>query len=194
MQAGVDPCRELLEVSPMPHSFSGGVRVDRTYRSSLQGFYAVGEAAGGIHGACRCAGNAASQAVISGMLCAEAIAEHGAHQVTLNRRFPCQRRIEVGIFARYKPEIQRIAAQGLAVYRSEEGLRSALAQLSDIQSSQPVRQDEDTQDLCLAVQRMLLAALARRESRGTHLRIDYPQENPAFAHSIVWQKERREKA
>jgi len=194
MRAGVDPCRELLEVAPMPHSFSGGVRVDRAYRSTLQGFCAVGEAAGGIHGACRCAGNAASQAVISGMLCAEAIAEQGVHQVTLNRRFPCQRRIEVGIFARYKPQIQRIAAQGLAVYRSEEGLRNALAQLADIQSSQPVRQDEDTQDLCLAVQRMLLAALARRESRGTHLRTDYPEENPAFAHAIVWQKEQKEEA
>lgn len=61
--AGIDPQHELLEVAPMAHSFSGGVRVDRQYRSSLAGLYAVGEAAGGVHGACRCAGNAASQAV-----------------------------------------------------------------------------------------------------------------------------------
>lgn len=192
VRAGVDPCRELIEVAPMAHSYSGGIQVDRAYRSNLQGFYAVGEAAGGIHGACRCAGNAASQAVVSGMLCADGVAASGAYQVTLNRTFPCERRIEIGIFARYQGSIQRLAAEGLGVYRSEAGLRTALEQLAHIQGEQAVRQDEDTQDLCLAVERMLIAALARRESRGTHLRTDYPEENPSFAHALVWQRKQEE--
>ena len=70
----MDPNKELVEVGPMAHSFSGGIMVDGNYESTVAGFYAVGEACGGVHGACRCAGNAASQATLSGFICAQAIA------------------------------------------------------------------------------------------------------------------------
>lgn len=187
MRAGVDPCRELIEVAPMPHSYSGGIQVDRGYQSAVKGLFSVGEAAGGIHGACRCAGNAASQAVISGMICADAIAESGMCQVALNRRFPCERRIEIGIFGRYRPVIQEWMARGLSIYRTEETMQAALKEIQRISREQAVRQDEDTQDLCLTVELMLRAALARKESRGTHLRLDYPDQDEAFAHSLSWQ-------
>ena len=192
MQAGVDPCTELLEVAPMSHSYSGGIQVDRNYQSTVKGFFAVGEAAGGIHGACRCAGNAASQAVISGMICADYIAASGVCQVALNRRLPCERRIEIGIFGRYQPRIQRLVAKGLPIYRSAEVMEAALREIRAISLEQPVRQDEDTQDLCLTIELILQAALARKESRGTHLRLDYPHQDKAFGHSLTWRKNREE--
>lgn len=190
--AGIDPQHELLEVAPMAHSFSGGVRVDRQYRSSLAGLYAVGEAAGGVHGACRCAGNAASQAVVSGMICAETVANSGEVYVQLNRRFPCEHRIEPSIFERYAPRIREVATRGLSVYRSKASLTEALTELETIQTERPVQLDGATSDLCLTVRLLLRAALARRESRGVHLRIDAPDMSDAFAHSLVWGKGRDE--
>ena len=50
MDNGVDPNKELVEVGPMAHSFSGGIMVDGNYESTVAGFYAVGEACGGVHG------------------------------------------------------------------------------------------------------------------------------------------------
>ncbi|MBQ9433387.1 MAG: FAD-binding protein [Synergistaceae bacterium] len=47
--------------------------VHSNYESDVPGLYAIGEACGGIHGACRCAGNAASLATLSGLLCTEAL-------------------------------------------------------------------------------------------------------------------------
>lgn len=188
MAAGVDPCQQLIEVAPMPHSFSGGIQVDRHYQSSLRGLFAVGEAAGGIHGACRCAGNAASQAAVSGLICADYLAESSACQLVINRRFPCERRMEIGIFQRYRPRIQQLAARGLPVYRSEETMMEAQEEIRRIAHEQPVRQDEDTQDLCLTLELMLQAAMARKESRGTHLRLDYPEQNPEYQRSIYWKK------
>lgn len=183
---GLDPNREMIEVAPMAHSFSGGIRVNRQYRSSLESLYAVGEAAGGVHGACRCAGNAASQAVLSGIICAEAIAQSGETQVQMQQRFPCERRIELGVYQRYAPRIQAIAQKGLPVYRTREAMQEALAQLDALSKEQPVRQDEDTQDLALAVRLMLIAALNRKESRGTHLRLDYPDMLPECERSFAW--------
>lgn len=189
-EAGLDPQHELLEVAPMAHSFSGGIKVDRQYRSALAGLYAVGEAAGGVHGACRCAGNAASQAAISGMICAEAVANSGAAHVQLNRHFPCEWRMEPAIFGHYAPRIRAVMARGLPVYRSEEGLARALAELDAIQNERPVQLDEATSDLCLTARLMLRAALARRESRGGHLRLDAPDMLEKYAHSLTWVKER----
>ena len=68
MAAGVNPAKELIEVGPMAHSLSGGILVDENMQSTVKGLYAVGEAAGSFHGACRLAGIAASQAVLSGAI------------------------------------------------------------------------------------------------------------------------------
>lgn len=87
MDNGVNLNKQLLEVSPMAHSFSGGIKVDSNYESTVKGLYAIGEACGGIHGACRCAGNAASQAVLSGLLCGEAVVKAIADKTGEKKNF-----------------------------------------------------------------------------------------------------------
>ncbi|MBR1672902.1 MAG: FAD-binding protein [Fretibacterium sp.] len=176
---GCDPKKELLEVGPMPHSFSGGIKVDRNYESSVPGLYAVGEACGGIHGACRCAGNAASQATLSGLLCAEGILRTGeldreiaGQPVSVKRAQEAQEK--------FLPELQRIAAHALGVFRNgpdlEEALRGAHAILSDPEAAK----DSLTVQTALAIHLIAKAALNRRESRGTHNRLDFPESSPEF--------------
>ena len=189
LQNGVDPKEMLVEVAPMAHSFSGGIAVDASYRSTLEGFYAVGEAAGGVHGACRCAGDAASQAAVSGVICAEKMVASGVLQSPPDVLFPCSRRVEIGIYSKFSDRIQPLMQQEMSAYRTKEGLSRALEEVESISREKAVIQDEDTKDLCIAAKLMLQAALDREESRGTHCRVDYPEMDSRFEHSLTYVKE-----
>lgn len=180
MRSGVDPCGELVEVGPMAHSHSGGILVDEGYQSTVRGLYAVGEAAGGVHGACRLAGNAASQAVLSGMICANAAAGSGRTQEAVTAWLPCCRRVEIGIYNRFAPRVKALAETGLAIYRDGTVIRDCLRQVEEVLASKAAWMDEELLDLALSVKLMLRSALHRQESRGTHQRLDYPRTDPAF--------------
>jgi len=184
LNAGCDPSRELIEVAPMAHSFSGGIKINRDYESTVRGLYAVGEACGGIHGACRCAGNAGSQACLSGLICAEAVArntqwdrqirEHGISYVT-----------NLSVRARLLPELQKIAAGALGIFRDGAKLQEAQARVQAMRDELAATPDSFTEQSALAIDMIIRAALLRQESRGTHNRIDYPDMDPAFQKEIT---------
>jgi len=173
MNNGVDPCKELVEVGPMAHSFSGGVQVDTNYQSNISGFYAVGEACGGVHGACRCAGNAASQATLSGLLCAEAIKRMGISEVDVNE-YPIAYNKCQEIYDRYVPKVKEIAVKVLGIYRRSEALNQAKETLDKILVSEDIGEDTQTKQIVESIALMVRAANNRKESRGTHMRLDYP--------------------
>ncbi len=177
IQSGCDPKKELLEVGPMPHSFSGGIRVDGNYESDVPGLYAVGEACGGIHGACRCAGNAASQATMSGLLCAEGIMRTGELDREISER-PAVYRRDDSVRAKYLSELRKIAGHALGVYRNGTDLTAALEAAQKIMNDPETLKDDMTQQTALAIHLISKAALNRKESRGTHNRTDYPDSNP----------------
>jgi len=173
MGNGVDPCSNLVEVGPMAHSFSGGIQVDTDYQSNIQGFYAVGEACGGVHGACRCAGNAASQATLSGLICAEAIERTGI-SVADEKEYPAEYNKCQKIYDRYVPEIKEIAVKALGIYRKGEILDQAKETLDKMLESDDIEKDTLTKQIVESIDLMVSAALNRKESRGTHMRLDYP--------------------
>lgn len=179
MNSGCDPNEQQLEIGPMAHSFSGGIKVDRDYASNVKGLYAVGEACGGIHGACRCAGNAGSQAAISGLLCAEGIVRRGGLEREIFQR-PIMFREDVALRERLLPELRRIGAQALGIYRSGEEMEAAGAAVRSILEKPATQADSFTEQSALAILMILQAALNRKESRGTHNRLDYPETDPAY--------------
>lgn len=177
MNNGCDPKKELLEVGPMPHSFSGGIKVDRNYESNVSGLYAVGEACGGIHGACRCAGNAASQATLSGLLCAEGIMNTGELTREVSEH-PVSVKQDNSAREKFLPELQKIAGHALGVFRNGPDLEKAVSATQDILDNPEA--DSLTAQTALAIHLIAQAALNRRESRGTHNRLDFPNASPEF--------------
>lgn len=184
INSGCDPNEQQLEVGPMAHSFSGGICVDSNYASNLRGLYAVGEACGGLHGACRCAGNAGSQAVLSGMLCAEGITKTAQLNLKIFEK-PVTYRCDETVRSCVLPELQTIGAKSLGIYRNGSDLETGLSAVQKIMNEQKIVRDTFTEQCAQAIAMILTSALNRKESRGTHNRVDYPETNPAYEKEFV---------
>lgn len=63
---GIDLTSSLVEVGPIAHYHMGGIRVETTMETRVEGLYAAGEAVGGAHGANRLSGNAITEAFVFG--------------------------------------------------------------------------------------------------------------------------------
>lgn len=183
MDNGVDPNLELVEVGPMAHSFSGGIWVDGNYESSLEGLFAVGEACGGVHGACRCAGNAASQATLSGLLCAEAVnklsRKNDGNEASIDYK------VDEEVFNKYVPKVRELAVDALGIYRKGELLKAALTDLENMEAQDDLKNDTEASQIVESVRLMVQSALTREESRGTHMRIDFPESSDEFKRKII---------
>lgn len=170
LAGGLDPNQSLVEVAPMAHSFSGGIRVGSDYQSSMRGLYAVGEACGGIHGACRCAGNAGSQALLSGLICAESIAD--AQPVPVETAPVADYHADKEVRETLGEQARLIAAEALGITRDGNTLEKARQQLTTLLADPAAKKDTRTLQSITAMLRMVEAALARKESRGAHHRVD----------------------
>jgi succinate dehydrogenase / fumarate reductase flavoprotein subunit len=79
-ELGVDMAEEPVEVAPTAHYGMGGVQVDDTGETSVEGLYAIGETMAGVHGANRLGGNSLAETIAYGEITGEAIAERLAER------------------------------------------------------------------------------------------------------------------
>jgi len=174
IKAGVDLQKVFLEVAPVAHSHSGGIRVKEDYQTNVGGFYAVGEAMGGIHGADRLAGNAATQALVSGILGAEEILgrEHWnilnsnikIHKIQRNKK----------VYKKVVPKVKNIVNKIIVIEREENALIEGIKELKQILNSREISDDDYSKKITLSSLLIAKSCLIRKESRGNHFRIDYP--------------------
>ena len=179
--AGLDVKHSLLEVGPMAHSHSGGLEIDSRCRTNIPGLFAAGEAAGGMHGACRMAGNAATQAAVSGLMAAASMAEFPAKDLPGLPEIPRFSENQ-SLRAALLPHIRETVSNYVERERDGNGLKKARAALAELRT----RAADDTFTEQCALSGLLLAeaALAREETRGTHNRTDFPEQREEFTCSI----------
>ena len=156
-EAGLDPTRERIPVSPASHYMMGGVVTDLHGRTSVGGLYAVGETAcTGLHGANRLASNSLSECFVFGARAARAGLDEPA--VTASGASPPP----VTPLERPRRATQEALWRDAGITRTREGLE---------------RLATDPHPLARLV---AACALRREESRGAHQRADFPAVDPAL--------------
>jgi len=171
---GIDPRHAPIPVVAAAHYHMGGIAVDMTGRSSVAGLYACGEvAATGVHGANRLASNSLLEAVIYPERIARDIrSRRGAGSATVAVG-PI--RADAPAVAGFPDEwraLRETMYAGIGVERDAESITRALAVLHPLATESP---SEDVRDAALVGTLVAQAALRRRESRGSHVRTDFPQ-------------------
>ncbi len=160
-EAGLDPGRSLVPVAPAAHYAMGGIAVDLNAGSSVPGLYVVGESScTGLHGANRLASNSLSECfVFARRAVGEALSAPPAAEPTASERSAL---LAVCAPAVASPETKAALWRDAGIERDETGLSRLL---------------DDPHPLARLIAR---CALTRQESRGAHMRTDFPDLDPAL--------------
>jgi succinate dehydrogenase / fumarate reductase, flavoprotein subunit len=202
--AGIDITKEPMEVGPTTHYMMGGVRVDaQTQMSTLPGLFAAGECAAGLHGANRLGGNSLSDLLVFGKRAGEFAAqfakdaaepnpspeevEHSANWALA----PFDRADQADNPYKVQRDLQKTMQAQVGIVRSEEEIADALPKLEELRRRSELAAVDgnreynpgwhtalDLHNLLTVSEAIARAALARKESRGAHFRLDYPDKNP----------------
>lgn len=186
---GIDPAAELVPVSPGIHYFMGGILVDEHHRTNIPDLYAAGECACAYHGANRLGGNSLLGAIFGGREAARTAILQLSGKTEAGHASPQDRRTCRAVTeaeGSIHEEMTQLLAKGLAALRDKETLETALNRLVELrtQAESTDASDELRSELLLG-EAMLRCALARKESRGAHTRLDFPDTDEVMRKTTV---------
>jgi fumarate reductase flavoprotein subunit len=198
---GVDPAHEPIPVLPAVHYTMGGITANGKTESTLPGLYSVGECSSvGIHGANRLGSNSLTELLVFGKVAGvEAAAHarrtaHGNDAAVASLAKDAQRRAESFVtrpsggerIATLRREMAKSMEDGCGIYRTAATMQATCETLAELKHRYRTVQVQDKSkawntEWLLAIelgylldvaQAMAHSALNRRESRGSHQRLD----------------------
>jgi succinate dehydrogenase / fumarate reductase flavoprotein subunit len=211
--SGLDPSKDLLDVRPVCHYMMGGIHTDIDGRAEMHGVWAAGEAAcNSAHGANRLGANSTSECIVWGNITGRMAADY-AMQCRPSGSWPGhmvaeeEKRIYDGIFRGRGDANPYEVRQALTdmmndrayVYRSERDLTEGLRTLRFLRGSAWKHVEDSAKEyntnfvnvmeldsMFRVAEVVLVGAINRRESRGSHARTDYPVRDDAnFLHHTL---------
>ncbi len=207
---GVDISKEPMEIYPSMHHMMGGIKINEWGETIVPGLYAVGEVAGGVHGANRLGGNSIAEGQVFGRRAGIAAAKF-SKKIKYTRLPKDQIKSEQArIFSfvvrkngviphAVEDKLKQVMWDKVGIFRDEKKLieaKKAIAKLKLEAKKMKTRttlkeRNRDLQD-CLEIENMLAtaesvieAAILRKESRGAHSRTDYPKTLDVWRKNIV---------
>ncbi|WP_420633343.1 fumarate reductase/succinate dehydrogenase flavoprotein subunit [Candidatus Palauibacter sp.] len=206
--AAVDITTDAMEVGPTTHYAMGGVKVDpETATTCVPRLYAAGEVAAGLHGGNRLGGNSLSDLIVFGR---RAGADAAAAARDLELADIDEGELEAATSAALAPfgrtdgrnpfhlqeELQQIMQDKVGIARTEAALREALAEVQRLRGALDTCSIAggrafnpgwhtwlDLHAMLTVSEAVVRSAIERRESRGAHTRIDYPDSDPGLGRS-----------
>jgi succinate dehydrogenase / fumarate reductase flavoprotein subunit len=196
----VDITKEPMEVGPTAHYTMGGVRVDpETQESRIQGLFAAGECAAGMHGANRLGGNSLSDLLVFGRIAGLHAAKFAKSQpvksldpseideASREALAPFERAEGPNPFLLHE-DLKDKMQQYVGIIRSEDDLKKGIDHIERLKEAlSRVKVDGnrhynaswhqaiDMRNMLVVSEAMARAALLRKESRGAHAREDFPE-------------------
>ena len=204
---GIDITREPIPVVPAAHYQCGGVLTDENGASSLRGLYAIGEVAcTGLHGANRLASNSLLEACVLAHRCCLAIGREPKpnHDNSIDSlELPAWVSgdavdvDELVVIYHNWDEIRRLMWDYVGIVRTTKRLQRAATRLRNLEREiQEFYWDfKITTDLLelrnLATVAALIvdSALLRRESRGLHFTLDFPEQDERFRRFTILRRQ-----
>ncbi|MBU0480175.1 MAG: L-aspartate oxidase [Proteobacteria bacterium] len=190
LRHGIDITREPIPVVPAAHYMCGGVLTDKMGRTSIRNLYAFGESAcTGLHGGNRLASNSLLEAVVF------------AHQAFLqcevdwpelkNLTLPAVPEWDAGSAARIEEcvlishnwdQIRRLMWNYVGIVRSDKRLALVVERLAPILKEVNQHYHDylltpdlvELRNIALVAELIVRCATLRKESRGLHYNVDYP--------------------
>lgn len=201
----LDIAKEPMEVAPTAHYSMGGIVVDpATHASEVGGLFAAGECTAGLHGANRLGGNSLVETLVFGRRAGEAAATFSRERESQLRssRVVDQAHDNLDSLIHNGTELSRALQRAVrdimwercGVVRDASDMLQALGVLDEVRSLLPrvdVRPSEegwgdlaqvlDVEAMLGTAEATLRGAIAREETRGAHIRSDFPQLDPELA-------------
>ncbi len=211
----IDISKEPMEVAPTAHYSMGGIKVDPyTHSTNIEGLFAAGEVAGGLHGANRLGGNSLAEILIFGKMAGKYAAEY-AKNLEINIRSTksisnalnnIDMLIKSGdeLVIPLQNELSEIMWKYAGVIKDEYKLKKGLEKIAELKSRfkyldvrvndrnyQDLINAFDLQSSLLIAEATIASAIERKESRGAHQRSDFKKidNNEKCNYQISFNKE-----
>ncbi len=216
----LDPIKEMIPVRPVVHYMMGGIHTDIHGATPLPGLFAAGECACvSINGANRLGSNSLTELLVFGARAGEAAAEfaasangtankiNGLYQDEVNRLNKQFLKKEGGTekIANIRKAMHKTMEEGAGIYRTESSLMQSQKEVQTLKErfmNVKIADHSHTFNTeliaalelsCLldVAEAVIQSALHRKESRGSHQRIDYPDRDDEqyLSHSLAyWNK------
>ena len=194
-----------VRIVPACHHTMGGIVTDEYGHTELKHLYAVGEVAGGIHGANRMGGNALCEALVFGKTAVESAA---ANRPTERRDSTYETRLSDIVRKRFRFEepavgeasavsmmktLKSVVWECAGIIRSKDSLRKGITEIDGIleilkerraSSAGELKRLLECRNAALSAKAIAISALERTESRGSHYREDFTEEDTNWCKHI----------
>ena len=212
----VDRCREYgfdllhsrVEVSPSAHYHMGGIKINVDGFTSVEGLFAAGEDAGGVHGGNRLGGNGVADSIVFGARAGDAMAPYAVRSAPINyspaqakelcqRWMPILERKDGENPFQLRASLERTMWRKCGVVRNGADLAEAVPELQSIRDrlksaagaggaiyNSRWNEAINTENLALIGEMIARSALIREESRGAHYRSDFSEKEVRWLKNI----------
>ncbi|MCA9675322.1 MAG: L-aspartate oxidase [Kofleriaceae bacterium] len=188
---GIDMTKQPIPVVPAAHYMCGGVKVDDVGRTNIRGLYAIGETSStGLHGACRLASNSLLEGMVFAARAADDVRDVESvrpRQVAPWSSGHATDSNDAIVVTLNWDEIRRFMWSYVGIVRTDKRIDRARSRIELLREE--IKQyywdfkiDSDIielRNLALVAHLIIESARRRKESRGLHYTLDYPDKDPA---------------